>query len=60
MYNASVIWGTIGPQRMFERGQIYSSLLHFFWIGPVAVVVAYVAYRRWPNSWLRFVNLPIL
>ncbi|GAA5902112.1 hypothetical protein JCM8208_002479 [Rhodotorula glutinis] len=59
VYNASVIWGTIGPQRMFERGQTYSALLHFFWIGPVAVVVCYIAYRRWPNSWLRFVNLPI-
>lgn len=45
---------------MFERGQTYSALLHFFWIGPVAVIVGYLAYRRWPNSWLRFVNLPIL
>ncbi|GAA6016258.1 hypothetical protein JCM10207_000448 [Rhodosporidiobolus poonsookiae] len=60
VYNASVIWGTIGPQRMFEHGQIYNGLLHFFWIGPVTVLIVYLLYRRWPKSWLRYVNLPIL
>lgn len=23
-YNASLIWGTVGPQRMFQSGQVYS------------------------------------
>ncbi|KAK4700387.1 hypothetical protein P7C70_g5860, partial [Phenoliferia sp. Uapishka_3] len=59
VYNASVIWGTIGPQRMFQAGQTYSSIMHFFWIGPVCVVAFYFLYKRWPNSWLRYVNLPI-
>lgn len=33
MYNASLIWGTIGPQRMFQSGQVYNALMYFFLIG---------------------------
>jgi OPT family oligopeptide transporter len=29
-FNASIIWGLIGPQRMFSTGAIYSSL-QWFW-----------------------------
>jgi hypothetical protein len=33
VYNASIIWGTIGPQRMFQSGQVYSGLMYFFILG---------------------------
>ena len=33
MYNASMIWGTIGPQRMFQSGQVYNALMYFFILG---------------------------
>lgn len=33
VYNASLIWGTIGPQRMFQAGQVYNGLMYFFLIG---------------------------
>ena len=33
VYNASLIWGSIGPQRMFQSGQVYSSIMYFFIIG---------------------------
>ncbi|TYJ55061.1 OPT family small oligopeptide transporter [Cryptococcus floricola] len=59
VYNASIIWGTIGPQRMFQHGQVYSSLMYFFAIGPVVTVAVYLLYKRYPNSWLRLVNVPI-
>lgn len=58
-YNASLIWGTIGPQRMFQTGQVYSALMFFFLIGPVTTVAVYMLYRRYPNSWVRYVNVPI-
>jgi hypothetical protein len=44
---------------MFQHGQIYSGLMYFFIIGPVVTVAVYLLYRRYPNSWLRFVNVPI-
>lgn len=59
VYNASLIWGTIGPQRMFQSGQVYSALMYFFFIGPIVTVIMYLLYRRYPNSWLRYVNVPI-
>src|SRR5579859_1022347 len=31
-FTASVVWGAVGPQRMFERGQIYYANLWFFLI----------------------------
>ncbi|SPQ24505.1 dcfd6b46-241f-4263-850f-23a5e10ead82 [Thermothielavioides terrestris] len=58
-YNASLIWGTIGPQRMFQLGQVYNATVYFFIIGPVVTVLVYMLYRRYPNSWIRYVNVPI-
>jgi hypothetical protein len=84
VYNTSVIWGTVGPQRMFQSGQVYHPIVYFFLIGvsgafwvvlkmygqadlispchgkPVVTVGVYLLYRRYPKSWLRFVNVPIL
>ncbi|KAJ5527623.1 hypothetical protein N7513_011782 [Penicillium frequentans] len=59
MYNASLIWGTIGPQRMFQSGQVYNGLVYFFLIGPVVTGIVYLIYRRYPNSWVRYINVPI-
>ncbi|KAK4233060.1 OPT oligopeptide transporter protein-domain-containing protein [Achaetomium macrosporum] len=58
-YNASLIWGTIGPQRMFQSGQVYNATMYFFLIGPVVTVLVYLLYRRYPNSWIRYINVPI-
>lgn len=44
MYNASLIWGTIGPQRMFQSGQVYHSLMYFFLIGVCSTCSSYVVY----------------
>ncbi|KAJ6102972.1 hypothetical protein N7486_005399 [Penicillium sp. IBT 16267x] len=59
MYNASLIWGTIGPQRMFQSGQVYNGLVYFFLIGPIVTGIVYLIYRRYPNSWVRYINVPI-
>ena len=57
---ASVIWGVIGPQRQFSKGQIYYGLCIFFIIGFISPLLAWLATRRWPNGWLRYVNFPVL
>ncbi|KAJ6100288.1 hypothetical protein N7467_001823 [Penicillium canescens] len=46
-YSSSLIWGAIGPGRLFSSGQIYSNLLWFFLVGPAAVVITYLLGRRW-------------
>ncbi|EDN98487.1 hypothetical protein SS1G_13346 [Sclerotinia sclerotiorum 1980 UF-70] len=59
VYNASLIWGAIGPQRMFQAGQTYNSIMYFFLIGPIVTLIVYYIYRKYPNSWVRYINVPV-
>jgi OPT family small oligopeptide transporter len=54
-YSSSVIWGLIGPSRLYSAGQIYSGLLHFFWIGALMPIVTWYAWKRTKIDWLRYV-----
>ncbi|PIL32526.1 transporter [Ganoderma sinense ZZ0214-1] len=57
---ASIIWGVIGPQRQFSSGQIYYGLVFFFLIGALLPCITYAVQLKWPNSFLRYVNFPVI
>ncbi|RDB17348.1 Sexual differentiation process protein isp4 [Hypsizygus marmoreus] len=57
---ASVIWGVIGPARQFSKGQIYYALTFFFLAGFLTPLIAWLSGRRFPNSWLRYLNFPVI
>ncbi|RAL15004.1 small oligopeptide transporter, OPT family [Aspergillus homomorphus CBS 101889] len=59
-YQASVIWGLIGPQRMFSPGQLYVGLQWFWLAGALLPVAIYLAARMWPKSNIRYLNAPLL
>ncbi|CZS90755.1 related to small oligopeptide transporter, OPT family [Rhynchosporium agropyri] len=59
-FTASIIWGAIGPNRIFGSDGVYSALMWFFLVGAIAPVIVYMAARRWPNSSLRYINMPII
>ncbi|KAJ5146095.1 uncharacterized protein N7515_000659 [Penicillium bovifimosum] len=59
-FNASVIWGVIGPARMFSPGQLYSPLMWFFLAGAGLPVILYFAARRFPRSPVRYLSAPII
>ncbi|KAK4167580.1 putative sexual differentiation process protein [Cladorrhinum sp. PSN259] len=59
-FSASVIWGLIGPARIFSPGQIYSSLFLFFILGAITPLIIYLLARRRPKSWLRFLMAPLI
>ena len=59
-FSASVIFGLIGPQRIFSPGQVYSSLLIFFGIGAVVTVIIYFLARRFPRSPLKYLMAPLI
>ncbi|KAJ6136602.1 hypothetical protein N7512_001762, partial [Penicillium capsulatum] len=46
-YSSSLIWGAVGPGRLFSSGQIYSNLLWFLLVGPVVVIITFLLGRRW-------------
>jgi OPT family oligopeptide transporter len=59
-FNASIIWGVIGPSRMFSPGQIYSGLMWFWLAGAILPVVIYLGARYWPKSPIRFLSAPVI
>ncbi|KAJ5664579.1 hypothetical protein N7507_005310 [Penicillium longicatenatum] len=59
-FNASVIWGVIGPKRMFSIGQMYSTL-QWFWLAGIALpILIWLAARKWPQSRAKFLNAPVI
>ncbi|KAJ5193556.1 hypothetical protein N7449_009698 [Penicillium cf. viridicatum] len=59
-FNASVIWGVIGPARMFSVGQLYSPLMFFFLAGGILPVVIYFGARFFPKSPIKYLSAPII
>ena len=57
---ASIIWGVIGPQRQFSKGQIYYALCIFFLVGLITPIISFVLSKKWPNSWFRYLNFPVI
>lgn len=49
-FTASIIWGAIGPKRIFSPGALYSPLLGFFALGAGLPFVSWGLARRWPRS----------
>ncbi|KAF4461559.1 Sexual differentiation process isp4 [Fusarium albosuccineum] len=59
-FAASIIWGLLGPARMFSPGQVYSGLFAFFVIGAITPVIIYVLAKRWPRSPVRYLMAPLI
>ncbi|KAJ0740826.1 putative oligopeptide transporter, OPT superfamily [Helianthus annuus] len=60
-YNASIIWGVVGPQRMFGNLGLYSKINYFFLLGIIAPLPIWFLSRRFPErKWIRLINMPIL
>lgn len=58
-FNASIIWGAIGPERQFSHGQIYYGLLFFFIIGAVMPLLSWLVLKKWPKSPIGWVHWPV-
>ncbi|CZR61509.1 probable isp4 protein [Phialocephala subalpina] len=59
-FSASIIWGLIGPARIFSPGQIYSGLFWFFLVGAITPIVFYFAARKFPKSPIKYLMAPLL
>ncbi|KAJ7203881.1 OPT-domain-containing protein [Mycena pura] len=57
-FTASVLWGTLGPKRMFGAGGIYNSLLYCFLIGALLPIPVYLLRKRFKA--LEYLHLPVL
>ncbi|KAM6527003.1 hypothetical protein FSOLCH5_003079 [Fusarium solani] len=59
-FAASIIWGLLGPARMFSPGQVYSGLFTFFIVGAITPIIIYLAAKRWPRSPVRYLMAPLI
>ncbi|KAL5752477.1 hypothetical protein ACOSQ2_022984 [Xanthoceras sorbifolium] len=60
-YDASIIWGLIGPRRIFGDLGYYSAINWFFLVGAIAPVLVWLAHKAFPNKpWIRLIIMPVL
>lgn len=59
-FTASIIWGVIGPSRIFGTDGLYHPMLWFFLIGAITPVIVWLLARRYPRSILRYVNTAVI
>ncbi|EOY15529.1 Oligopeptide transporter 2 [Theobroma cacao] len=60
-YDASVIWGLVGPKRIFGPLGNYAALNWFFLGGALGPVVVWLFHKAFPNQkWISLINLPVL
>jgi len=57
---SSVVWGAVGPSRIFSVGAPYANFLWLLPIGAIAPIPLYFLARRFPLSFWRFVNVPMI
>ncbi|CAM8900864.1 unnamed protein product [Rhodiola kirilowii] len=60
-FDASVIWGIVGPQRIFGDLGVYPKINYFFIIGAVAPFLVWVATKTFKSQkWIRLIHMPVL
>ncbi|KAI1339360.1 small oligopeptide transporter [Xylariaceae sp. FL0016] len=59
-YTASIIWGAIGPARMFSGDALYASLQYFWLVGAITPVIGWLLARRYPKSLFRYISFPLI
>lgn len=60
-YDASVIWGLIGPRRIFGNLGEYEAVNWFFLGGAIAPAIVWLFHKAYPDKeWIRLINMPVL
>ncbi|KAI1382864.1 OPT-domain-containing protein [Hypoxylon trugodes] len=55
-FTAAVLWGTVGPIKVFGRGGMYSWLLAGFPIGFIVPIIIYYANKKYKKTWMRQIH----
>ncbi|XP_042404526.1 oligopeptide transporter 5-like [Zingiber officinale] len=60
-FSASIIWGVVGPARMFGPRGHYRALNIFFLVGLLAPVPVYLLHRLYPDKkWIPLISFPVI
>ena len=60
-FDASVIWGLVGPKRIFGSPGSYEAMNWFFLGGAIGPVIVWLMHKAFPKqTWIPLINLPVL
>ncbi|KAB2055154.1 hypothetical protein ES319_A11G016500v1 [Gossypium barbadense] len=60
-FDASVIWGLVGPRRIFGTEGEYGNVNWFFLGGALAPFLVWLAHKVFPDKeWIRLIHMPVL
>ncbi|KAK5782677.1 oligopeptide transporter 6 [Gossypium arboreum] len=60
-FDASVIWGLVGPRRIFGTEGEYGDVNWFFLGGALAPFLVWLAHKVFPDKeWIRLIHMPVL
>ncbi|CDY47075.1 BnaA03g12230D [Brassica napus] len=60
-FDASVIWGLVGPRRMFGDLGEYSNINWFFLLGAIAPFLVWLATKAFPaQKWISNIHFPVI
>lgn len=60
-FDASVIWGLVGPRKIFGDEGVYMALNWFFLGGAMAAVFVWLCHKAFPKVWwIPYINMPVL
>jgi OPT family small oligopeptide transporter len=59
-FTSAIIWGVVGPKRLFGSGGLYNPLEWGFLIGAVLPIPFWLLTRKFPNSFVRYIHIPII
>ncbi|KAG0150618.1 hypothetical protein CROQUDRAFT_652218 [Cronartium quercuum f. sp. fusiforme G11] len=60
-FTASIIWGAVGPHRLFTRpGALYQVCIYGFLIGAIVPFIPWLAAKKWPRSGWSMIHTPII
>jgi len=59
-YTASIVFGVLGPDRIFGKGSDYSSMYWSILFGFLIPIPFWIAGKKWPNSLARWISWPII
>ncbi|WVQ65163.1 OPT family small oligopeptide transporter [Kwoniella botswanensis] len=59
-FTSSIIWGLIGPDRLFSKGSLYHPQTYALIVGAVLPIPFWLWVRKYPQSIFRNLNLPVI
>ncbi|XP_075511800.1 oligopeptide transporter 4-like [Primulina tabacum] len=60
-FDASVIWGLVGPRRIFSKLGNYGALNWCFLGGAIAPIIVWLVHKAFPTKeWIKLINIPVL